>query len=153
VHKNDVVDFGKVVHYYFNKVVHEVVPHELTQGSEERFFQKTKADKADIEVEEDDKAMSRLRPYQVTVDDPKQKQNILNEIIFETTSERKHFSVGKHKNRQAHLNLAAVSNFHCTIEYDRPQGWFIHENNKPSKYDMSTNGTFLFMKNVPEMDQ
>jgi len=28
VHKNDVVDFGKVVHYYFNKVVHESLPEE-----------------------------------------------------------------------------------------------------------------------------
>ena len=97
--------------------------------------------------------MSRLRPYQVTVDDPRQRQNILNEIIFETTAERKHFSIGKHKNRQAHLNLAAVSNFHCSIEYSTEKGWFIHENGKPPKYDMSTNGTFLFMKNVPEMDQ
>lgn len=150
VHKNDVIDFGKVVHYYFNKVVHEELPSAKPSA---RFFQKSKADPEAIEVEADDKAMARLRPYQVTVDDPKQRQNILNEIIFETTAERKHFSVGKHKNRQAHLNLAAVSNFHCTVEYEKKLGWHVHENGKPSKYDMSTNGTFLFLKNVPEMDQ
>lgn len=59
------------------------------------------------------------------------------------------FSVGRSNRRDVEIKLKAVSADHCRIEYNQEQGWFIHENDKER---LSSNGTFVFMKSLQQMD-
>lgn len=90
--------------------------------------------------------MLRARPTWISADE--NKDLVQNEIILEH-SDKSVFSVGRSNRRDVEIKLKAVSADHCKIEYKREQGWFIHEKNKER---LSSNGTFVFMKSLQQMD-
>jgi len=135
------VDFGKVVHYYFDKLT---LDREPTFEGEK--FCKLRHEPHEVDPKSD--PTLRSKPYLLAIDDPAMRTHIQNEIILNPTKEKSRFSIGKHKNRDIQLNLGAVSNYHCSLEHHPSKGWILHENNKQAQYGMSTNGTYLFMKTV-----
>ena len=51
--------------------------------------------------------------------------------------------------RDIEIKLKAISADHCTIAYSGDKGWIVHENGKDK---LSSNGTFVFMKSMSQMD-
>ncbi len=143
--KGDIVDFGKVVHYYVDKVC---VQKQL-KLNDDKFYQ---LHETPYEID-DGEAMLRSRPYLLAIDDPTMKSNIQNEILLTPTPDKARFTIGKHRNRDIQINLGAVSNYHASFEYEANKGWCIHENKKQAQYGLSTNGTYLFLKTVEQLDR
>ncbi len=95
----------------------------------------------------DEEAVLRARPTWVSADE--NADLVQNEILLEVTNSKNQFSIGRSNRRDVEIKLKAVSADHCRIQYSRPQGWFIHELDKDR---LSSNGTFVFMKNLQQMD-
>lgn len=95
----------------------------------------------------DDEACLRARPQWVSTDE--NKDMIQNEILIEADDKKHKFTVGRSVKRDIEIKLKAVSADHCVIDYQKEKGWIIHENGKDRP---SSNGTFVFMKSVRQMD-
>jgi len=145
IQQDALVDFGKVVHYHFDKVSHMQKP---TQKPSPGFYiMKPSSDDYKLEEEQCDPPTLRARPTWVSSDE--NKENIQKEIILEAYSQN-FFSIGRSKKREVQINLKAVSADHCNITYASDKGWFISEKGKDK---MSANGTFVFMKSHSQMSQ
>ncbi|CDW75107.1 UNKNOWN [Stylonychia lemnae] len=140
IHQGALLDLGKVVHYHVDKLIHEAVPNQESNPN----FIVMKGTQANYKV--DDEAILRARPTWISADE--NKDLVQNEIILEN-NEKSVFSVGRSNRRDVEIRLKAVSADHCKIEYNREVGWFIHENKKDR---LSSNGTFVFMKSLQQMD-
>jgi len=53
-------------------------------------------------------------------------------------------SIGRSGKRSIVIKVKAISADHCSITYDKPKGWVLHEKGKAK---LSSNGTFVFLKN------
>jgi hypothetical protein len=95
----------------------------------------------------DEEAVLRARPTWISADE--NKDLVQNEILLEATPKKNVFSIGRSNRRDVEIKLKAVSADHCRIEYNRDQGWFIHELEKDK---LSSNGTYVFMKSLQQMD-
>lgn len=144
VQSDMLVDFGKVVHYHFNKVTHKHTP---TQSPSSHFFKLFENNDYAVEMDENEPPVVRARSTWVSNDE--NKELIQKEILLEAYDQNL-FQVGRSSKRQVHIKLKAVSADHCAIAYDNAKGWSINEKGKDK---LSSNGTFVFMKSHDQMTQ
>lgn len=141
IHKGSLLDLGKVVHYHVDKLLHEVEPSQPSTS----VFNTMKGTQVKYAVDEE--AVLRARPTWISADE--NKALVQNEILLEATPKKNVFSIGRSNRRDVEIKLKAVSADHCRIEYSKEQGWFIHELEKDK---LSSNGTYVFMKSLQQMD-
>lgn len=101
---------------------------------------------SDYYVDEDEPF---LRGRQTWISSDENKEMAQNEILITADNKKSDFTVGRSVKRDIEIKLKAVSADHCTIAYTPDKGWFVHEN---SKEKLSSNGTFVFMKSMSQMD-
>jgi len=138
------VDLGKVVHYHFDKAFHHAVPS--NPASENFYIMRPTNDQFDVDVE--DFPHLRARPTWVSADE--NVDNIQNEINVYADGSKLVHSVGRSMKRDIQIKLKAVSADHCSISYSPEKGWVITERGKDR---LSSNGTFIFMKSMQQMNQ
>lgn len=142
IQKGSIVDLGKVVHYHFDKVIHNHVP---TQEPSEAFYTMRPSDK-NFDLD-DDYPHLRARPTWVSADE--NVDNIQNEINVYADGQKPTNSVGRSMKRDIQIKLKAVSADHCAVAYSQEKGWTITERGKDR---LSSNGTFIFMKSMQQMN-
>jgi len=130
---------GKVVHYHFDKALHNSVP---TAAPSETFYMMRPSDN-DYNLDTEDFPHLRARPTWVSADE--NVDNIQNEINIYADNEKLVNSVGRSMKRDIQIKLKAVSADHCAIAYTQERGWTITERGKDR---LSSNGTFIFMKSM-----
>jgi len=131
------VDFGKVVHYHFDKLTHSVPP---TCGSGQD-FRLMRENSKNYEVDTDDFPYLRARPVWVTPDESP--ESIQNEINLFADGKKECFTIGRSSKREILLKMKSISGEHCAISYSPEKGWFVTER---AKNKLSSNGTYLFLK-------
>lgn len=141
IHQGALLDLGKVVHYHVDKLLHEKAPTRDSNGN----FIVMRTTQANYKL--DDEAILRARPTWISADE--NKDLVQNEILLEPTDKKTTFTIGRSNRRDVEIKLKAVSADHCKIEYQKEFGWFIHEREKDK---LSSNGTFVFMKSLQQMD-
>lgn len=112
IQRDSVVDLGKVVHYHFDKVVHEKIPD---QASNEGFYV-LRPELGNYEcADEGDLPEIRARPVWVSSDEIQ--DNIQKEIFVDTMGSKRSHSLGRSMKRDIQIKLKAVSADHCGIHY------------------------------------
>lgn len=144
IQKGSIVDLGKVVHYHFDKCYHREVP---SQAPSELFYIMRPTNKL-FDVDGEDYPHLRARPTWVSADE--NVDNIQNEINVYADGSKQINSVGRSMKRDIQIKLKAVSADHCAIAYNAERGWTITERGKDR---LSSNGTFMFMKSMEQMNQ
>lgn len=144
IHKGTIVDLGKVVHYHFDKVYHHQAP---SQAPSENFYI-MRPSNTNFDVDTEDFPHLRARPTWVSADE--NIDNIQNEINVYADGSKLVHSVGRSMKRDIQIKLKAVSADHCSISYSPEKGWVITERGKDR---LSSNGTFIFMKSMQQMNQ
>ena len=134
------VDLGKVVHYHFDRATYQKKP---TASSNNEFlvFRPTSEYSLDVDPS------LRARPTWISSDE--NKDMIQNEILINHDDKKSHFSIGRSVKRDIEIKLKAVSADHCAISYSPEFGWVITEKGKDR---CSSNGTFVFMKSMAQID-
>jgi len=112
IQKGSVVDLGKVIHYHFDKVIHQ---HKPATPSGDNFY--ILRSEIQPDVDESDYSHLRARPTWVSADE--NVDNIQNEInIYEDTGKEK-YAIGRSMKRDIQIKLKAVSADHCQIAYNK----------------------------------
>ena len=101
--------------------------------------------KYDIDAE--DFPHLRARPTWVSADE--NVDNIQNEINVYSDGQKLIHSLGRSMKRDIQIKLKAVSADHSSIAYTGEKGWTITERGKDR---LSSNGTFIFMKSMQQMN-
>jgi pSer/pThr/pTyr-binding forkhead associated (FHA) protein len=143
IQKGSIVDLGKVVHYHFDKATHQSIP---AMTPSESFYLMRPADKK-YDIDEEDFPHLRARPTWVSADE--NVDNIQNEINVYSDGQKLIHSLGRSMKRDIQIKLKAVSADHCSIAYTGDKGWTITERGKDR---LSSNGTFIFMKSMQQMN-
>jgi predicted component of type VI protein secretion system len=141
--KGSIVDLGKVVHYHFDKAIHHAVPS-MTPSDTYYVMHPTNPS---FDVDTEDFPHLRARPTWVSADE--NVDNIQNEINVYHDGNKEINTVGRSMKRDIQIKLKAVSADHCAISYNTQKGWTITEKGKDRT---SSNGTFIFMKNMQQMN-
>jgi hypothetical protein len=143
IQKGSIVDLGKVVHYHFDKAIHQTNPSAVPS---ENFYTMRPSDN-NYDLDTDDFPHLRARPTWVSADE--NVDNIQNEINIYADGNKLVNSVGRSMKRDIQIKLKAVSADHCAIAYNQERGWTITERGKDR---LSSNGTFIFMKSMKQMN-
>ena len=141
IQKGSVVDLGKVVHYHFDKVLHNAQP---SRAAEDGFY----ILRPDREYEIDNEDFPYLRARPVWVSQDENVDNIQNEIHVTADGQKQVNTVGRSMKRDIQIKLKAVSADHCAIQYRPAEGWTITEKGKEKS---SSNGTYIFLKSHTQM--
>jgi len=112
----------------------------------ESFYLMRPADKK-YDIDEEDFPHLRARPTWVSADE--NVDNIQNEINVYSDGQKLIHSLGRSMKRDIQIKLKAVSADHCSIAYTGDKGWTITERGKDR---LSSNGTFIFMKSMQQMN-
>lgn len=97
-------------------------------------------------IDEDDPV---LRGRQTWISSDENKELAQNEILLNADKKKSSFTIGRSIRRDVEIKLKAVSADHCTVAYQPDKGWIVHEGGKER---LSSNGTFVFMKSMSQMD-
>lgn len=94
------------------------------------------------------KDLPTIRMRLIWISPSNESEIVHQEIIFEVTTEKTKFKIGRSSKSDSQLNLKELSSEHCYIEYSDVSGWVITEcyNERPS-----SNGTYIFLKSHLEM--
>jgi pSer/pThr/pTyr-binding forkhead associated (FHA) protein len=141
IQKGSVVDLGKVVHYHFDKVVHNVTPIGSSLGDVIVL-----RENQEYEVDPEDFPTARARPTWVSNEESP--ENIQNEITLYADGSKDNNTIGRSNKRDIQIKLKAVSADHCSVRYTQQSGWTISESGKDRP---SSNGTYIFLKTQEQM--